>query len=76
MSFRPMTRRPPGPMARRRHLVRTRGRFVMTACGLRNPPLTTHDPALVTCRACRRTMFMADTELRRQRSVTERRSNQ
>lgn len=61
----------------KRHLVKARGRFTRTACGLRNPPLTTQDPALVTCGACQRTVFMADAEVRNRsktrRSVTERR---
>jgi len=63
-----------GPHQEKRHLIKTRGAFVRTACGLRNPPLTTHDLAQVTCRACQRTLFMADAEMRsrQRRRSTER----
>jgi hypothetical protein len=52
----------------KRHLIRAgSGRSRLTACGLRNPRIYTHDPAEVDCRACQRTLFMADAELRKQR---------
>jgi hypothetical protein len=51
----------------KRHLVRAgTGHNRLTACGLHDPRIYTHDPADVDCRACRRTLFMADAELRKQ----------
>jgi hypothetical protein len=53
---------------KKRHLIRAgTGHNRMSACGLRNPRIYTHDPANVDCLACTRTLFMADAELRKQR---------
>jgi hypothetical protein len=57
----------------KRHLLKAGGREPITACGVRNPRLFTQNPAYVTCRACRRTVFMADAEIRSR--TRKRRSN-
>ena len=51
------------------HLVRTgtnRNNRV-TACGVHNPARYTKDPDSVECGACKRTLFMADAEIKKQR---------
>lgn len=54
--------------SRRRHLIRSGvGKSRISACGLTNPRIYTHDPALVDCLACARTLFMADAEVRKNR---------
>ena len=51
----------------KRHLLRVPGGAIRrAACGLRDPRIYTHDPAYVDCGACRRTIYMADAELRNQ----------
>lgn len=50
----------------RRHLRRP-GRELVAACGQHGDRhFYTHDPAYVDCGACKRTLFMADAELRKQ----------
>ena len=57
----------------KRHLVRAgTGHYRLSACGLRDPRIYTHDPAYVDCRACQRTLFMADAELRKQQQKKNR----
>ncbi len=46
----------------KRHLV-IRSSPTRAACGLRNPNLWTHNPAEVTCMACRKSPHMADLEV-------------
>jgi hypothetical protein len=56
----------------KRHLVKAgSGHNRLTACGLRDPRIYTHDPATVDCRACQRTLFMADAELRKRKKRRE-----
>jgi hypothetical protein len=64
-----MTRRRPP----RRHLRRP-GRAPVAACGQHgDQQFYTDDPALVDCRACARTLFMADAELRMQQKQQKKR---
>ena len=59
--------------SRKRHLVRAGvGHNRMSACGLRDPRVYTHDPAYVDCGACKRTLYMADAELRKQQQKKSR----
>jgi hypothetical protein len=58
--------------AARRHLLRPNsprntGGITVAACGQRGDQhFYTRDPADVDCLACKRTLFMADAELRKQ----------
>jgi len=51
---------------RKRHLMVTVHR---AACGVVDPPITTNDPARVTCGSCMRTVAMADAEVRKSPKV-------
>ena len=48
---------------RKRHLLVTR---VRAACGLKDPPFGTYNPSDVTCMGCRRSLAMADAEVKKQ----------
>lgn len=63
----------------KRHLLKARGATPgqnRAACGMRAPPQFTLDPDRVSCLACRRTLFMADHEIRLNRQAKTQRREQ